>query len=84
MIITGLFAVLACFIYDPSMNLLLYSGLPGAYQNQVTFWICMVEETRFLMFYVGIDTSTWQLQVISYDLVSNNLEEILEKLISNG
>ena len=84
MIITALLAILACIIYDPSMSLLLYSGLPEVYQNRFTFWICMVEETRFLMFMAGMDTPTWQSQVISFDFVSKNLEEIMEKLTSNG
>ena len=76
-------AISACYIYDPSLKLLLYSGLPASYKNPVTFWICMVEEVRFFVIAAGL-AITWQMQVIAFDLVNSKLAEIIEKLISHG
>ena len=83
MVIIGESSILACFIYDPSMSLLLYSGLPATYQNSLTFWTCMVEEARYLTVFSGIAITALQLQVIAFDLVTKNVEETIEKLIKN-
>ena len=82
MVILAECAVLACYIYDPSMAFLMYSGLPVTLQNPVTFCICMVEEARYLLICAGIGIPAWQMQVIEFDLVNYNMEEIIERLIS--
>ena len=80
MIITAASAVAVCFLYDPAMNLLLYSGLPDCYKNWATFCVCMVEEIRLIMMVVGTVTSIWQLQVIAFDLANHTLKEVEKHL----
>ena len=70
--------IIACFILDPTMNLLLYSALPTSYQNWLSFSICLVEETRLLGFCMGIVTPVWQLQVVAFDLICHTLQTLIE------
>ena len=65
-----------CFFYDPTMNFLLYSGLPGGYKNWLTFCLCMMEEDRILMMWAAIVVPMWQLQVMAFDLVNNVLKQV--------
>ena len=69
--------ILLSFIYEPSINLLLYSALPKQLQSQLTFWACLVEEVRFILFIVGIIVPIWQLQVMAFEDINCKLKEIL-------
>ena len=82
MVILAGFTMLACYIYDPSMKLLLYSGLPASFQNPVTFWLCMMEEVHFFVRCTSMAVHMWQLQVIAFDLGNSNVAGIIEKLMS--
>ena len=82
MVILVLITISACYIYDPSMKFLLYSGLPAPYQNPVTFWICMMEEVHFVVRCACMAVHMWQLQVIAFDLVNSNMAGIIDKLLS--
>ena len=67
----------ACIVYEPTMKMLLYAAVPAPYQNSLTFWICFAEEMRFLVICIGIAIPTFQRQVIAFDLINTNLEDIL-------
>ena len=78
----GVLAILvvgAAMVYDPSMKLLLYAALPTHLQNQTSFGLCLLEEIRFLVVITETATPVWQLQVISFDLVSNQLRPLMQK-----
>ena len=80
MIITAASAVVVCFLYDPTMDILLYSGLPDGYKNWFTFWVCMIEEIRLITMVIGTVTPVWQLQVIAFDLANDTLKEVEKSL----
>ena len=69
-------AIAACFFYDPTMKFLLYSGLPGGYQNVITFWVCMMEEICTILMCTGTLVPLWQVQVIAFELVNNVLKQV--------
>ena len=71
----------ASFIYDPTMTAVLYSALPKCYKNRLTFWICFVEEMRFLLMLAAISVPTWQLQVIAFDLVNMKLDLLADRAL---
>ena len=66
----------ACFIYYPSMNFLLYSGLPSSYKNWASFSVCMMEEIRLMMMGTMTMIPVWQLQVVAFDLANNVLKQV--------
>ena len=70
--------IIACFILDPTMRLLLYSAIPASHQIWWSFGLCLGEEIRLLGFCTAIVTSVWQLQVVAFDLISNTLESLLD------
>ena len=72
--------IVVCMVYDPTMKMLLYSGLPVQYQNWFVAGICFVEELRFLLILLGVAVPIWQFQVIAFDLVHRKLNGILEVL----
>ena len=71
----------ACIIYDPTMKLLLYSALPERYQNWLSFGILWVEELRLMIFGSGIGVPVWQLQIIAFDTVNNNLQAMMDSML---
>ena len=66
-----------CAVNDPTMKMLLYDALPKSYQNGVTFWLCYMEEIRLLAMIVAVNVPAWQCQVIAFDLVNHDVEEII-------
>ena len=70
------FFIGACYVYDPTLRLLLYSALPGRYQNWLTFVMCLVEEMRLLLIFYGVGVPVTQSQVLSFNMVSTHLETI--------
>ena len=70
--------VVACVVYDPSMKLLLYSAIPEQCQNWLSFLICLTEELRLLCMYAVLVVPTWQIQVMSFDLLNRELENIAD------
>ena len=68
----------ACIVYDPTMRLLLYSAVPEQYQSCLSFLICLTEELRLLCMYAVLVVPTWQIQVISFDLLNRELENIAD------
>ena len=78
MVLVSQAAVGACYIYDPTSKLLLYSALPERYQSWLIFLMCFVEEMRFITIFIGVAVQVLQLQVISFDLININLEAILD------
>ena len=73
-------AVGACIVYDPTMTMLLYRALTGQYQNWFTFWVCFVEEIRFMLIFIGIAIPVWQCQVIAFDLMNNKLQNTVRAM----
>ena len=73
-------AIAACFILDPTMNLLLYSALPVNYQNWFTFGICFLEEIRFLGTIIATAAPVWQFQIMAFDMISSNLEHVVKSM----
>ena len=72
--------IAGCMLYDPTMKMLLYSGLPGQYQSWASAVICFAEEMRFLVILVGVAVPIWQFQVIAFDLVNRKLTETLKAM----
>ena len=70
--------VVASLIYDPSMRLLIHAALPECCKKRLTFWICFVEEIRFLLMYIAIAVPAWQLQVMAFDLVNSSLDVLVD------
>ena len=70
--------ILLSFAYEPSMKLLLYAALPGPFQNGLTFWMCMIEETRWLMFMVALIIPVWQTQLTAFEDINFCLKEITD------
>lgn len=69
----------ASMVYDPTMKLLLYAMMPESYQTWPYFWACLTGELHFLVMFAAIATPTWQLQVISFELLNGNLQTILSQ-----
>lgn len=77
MVVLAAVLILACYVYDPTLRLLLYSALPECHQTWLAFVICYMEEMRFMLMLFGIVTPVWQLQVLSLDLINKYLELII-------
>ena len=73
-------AIMASYVYDPSMSFLLYNALPSHLQNWSTFGLCAAEEFRFILDILVIVAPVYQLHVISYDLVSDRLRRLIRKI----
>ena len=77
MIILGLPLISGCFIYDPTMKLLIYALIPDSPKSWLWFWPCFAIEIHFLIIFMAVFIPGWQLQVISFDLVNTKLEAIM-------
>ena len=82
MVMAGVVTILACFTYDPTMKYLLYKALPETRKNWITFGVCLLEETRLLLIDSGLVITVFQVQVIAFDLVKGNAEN-MRKFIMN-
>ena len=82
MAVCSLVAEGTCFIFDPTLKLLLYSALPESYQNWLTFMTCFVEEMRFTLMFIGVIVPVLQLQVISFDLITIHLEASISSAVN--
>ena len=80
MVLLAIAMIGACFIYEPTMQLLLYSALPDRQKNWFWMVLCLVEEMRFLLIFEGLVVPTWQLQVIAFDLIRNKLTLLAQSL----
>ena len=80
MIMLAALVVSATMVYDPTMRLLLYAALPPRLQNWATFGLCLLEEIRFLLVMTSVAIPIWQVQVISFDLVCNQLRLVTQGL----
>ena len=69
-----------CYLYDPSMKILLYSALAEKYQNWLSYGICFVEEIRFLARLLGTVVTAWQIQLLAFELVTNELDASVQSL----
>ena len=77
MIIPLIPIVSASFVYDPTMRLLLYAVLPKNRKFCPWFWACFVGEIHFLVMFAAVATPAWQLQVMSFELINKNLQNIV-------
>ena len=75
--------ILVCYLYDPTMQMLLYSALPTQQKNWLSFSIFFVEEARFLFMMQGVAVPVFQVQVISFDLINKTFQLLLESLENN-
>lgn len=80
MVIPAVFMIGACFVYEPSMQLLLYSALPDEQKNWLSMIMCFLEEMRFLLIFEGLVVPTWQLQIIAFDRINSDLKLLTESL----
>ena len=62
------------------MRLLLYAALPYHLQNWATFGLCLLEEIRFMLIFIATVTPVLQVQVISFDLVTNQLQLLMQSI----
>ena len=67
-------------LYDPTIKLLVYAALPEKYQNWLSLGLCLLEEFRIWSIALGVIGTTWQVQVISFDLVNEQLITMLRSL----
>ena len=68
--------IAAALLYDPTMKLLLYAAVPEDWRTGPCFWACFMAELHFLAMLDAIVISTWQLQVISFELLNTKLETV--------
>lgn len=72
--------MIVCMIYDPTMKLLIFAALPESYQNWLTFAICLVEEARFLMICAGLGAPSWQLQIVAFQDINEELGALIQSV----
>ena len=70
----GMLVVIAAYIYDPTMKLLLYAALPDGYKTSPLFWLCLAGELHFLLTFIALAVPAWQLQVISVEILNTSLQ----------
>ena len=80
-VLCGIIMVGACFLYDPTLRLLLYSAVPERHQNWLTFFVCFVEEMHMMLIFAGTAVPMWQLQVICFDQVTDHMEAIISSVM---
>lgn len=73
--IIGLIIVAA--IYDPTLQFLLYAGLPQHVQTWLTFAVLMLEEMRYMLMNCAVIVPVFTLQIISFDLVNSQLKFLM-------
>ena len=78
--IIALVAIIAAFVYDPSMRLLVYVALPSHLQNWATFGFCLLEEIRFAVICIATVVPILQIQVISFDIVTEKLRQMVQNM----
>ena len=66
----------AAVIYDPAIPMLIYTILPESMKTWPWFWLCFIEEVRFVTFFDVLAVPLWQIQIISFDLINVNLEAV--------
>ena len=74
MVLCSIAFIGACYVYDPTLRLLLYSALPERHQNWLTFLICFVEEMRLVSIIAGIGVAVLEIQINTFEEVTNHLE----------
>ena len=74
MILCSLAFVGACYIYDPTLSMLLYSALPERYQNWLIFIICFAAEMHFVVIIAGMGVKVLELQINTFDEITTQLE----------
>ena len=74
MVLLAVVMIGACYLYYPTMRLLLYSALPPSYQNWWIFTILWMEEMRLLILALGTVVPVWQLQIIAFNLIHSSLQ----------
>ena len=74
--------VAAVSIYEVTIRLLLCSALPEVYQTWWTFGLCLVEELRLQLFTAGLMVTTWQIQVVAFEFISNSLQVLIDSVLS--
>ena len=67
-------------LYDPTIKLLVYAALSEKYQNGLSLGLCLLEEFRIWSIALGVIGTTWQVHVISFDLVNEQLNTMLRSL----
>ena len=72
--------IVATYVYDPSMRLLLYSALPSRLQNWATFGLCLLEEIRFVLICVATGGPMFLLHTISFELICTQLRLTMRKI----
>ena len=77
----GTVALVSLYLYDPTIKLLVYASLPRGYQNWLTLGICLLLELQSMLFCLGTLGTTWQLQVISFDLINERLHAMFRYLM---
>ena len=83
-ILSTIVLVLACFLYDPTLKLLLYSAIPERYQNWLSFGICYLEEARFILIQAGLEIPVCQLQLTTFEDINMNLTPLIHSRIRRG
>ena len=55
----------------------MHGALPERYRSWLTLGICLLEEVRIGLVVLGVVGTTWQFQVISFDLINEKLSTML-------
>ena len=77
MFIISILIISVSFAYDPTMKLLLYALVPETWKTWPWVWGCFTVEFHFFVMFAPIACPTWQLQVISFELINMNLGTIV-------
>ena len=76
MITAAAVAVIACFLYDPSMKAWLYSSLPLEQRNVIWFAGCLLLETHFVTFVAANVAPLFQIHVTFFDRINFALGKV--------
>ena len=82
MIVVATLMIGACYLYDSTMKMLLYSALHESQKNWISFGILWIEEMQFIIFAASVAVPVWQLQVISFDLLNSRLTSVVDSAMA--
>lgn len=76
-----MFAIIASYVYDPTMKFLIYAMMPESYKTWLWFLVCLTGELHHITMLIAIAIPPWQLQVISFELLNTSLQTLVSRTV---
>ena len=76
----SILTVMLTLIFNPSIKYMLYAAIPLEHQTIITFGILLFEELRMLIAGVSMMIPILTAQVLSFDLVRNKLQQLIDSM----